>query len=495
MTNSAYDTLLDHLKTTAALEQIGEIIEWDQEVMMPDKGAPQRAEQNAALELVIHARNIDPRLPDWFDSIDLNALDAVGKVNVDEAKKSYARSAKIPAGLASELARVTSAAQRVWADARANNDFAAFAPTLENVLNLRREEAACLAGSGGDLYDALLNDYEPGAKSAPLAELLGSLRPGLTELRGAIADKGMNVPKVQGEFDGDVQMAVARRLATAFEYDWDAGRIDLAVHPFSSGNNNDSRITTRVDPASVFNCFYSTIHEVGHSKYEQGMPVELAMQPAGQYASMGVHESQSRMLENQIGRSRAFCEWMFGVMRDEMGDFGLEDGEALYRAANRVETGFIRTEADELHYNLHVLLRFELERALIRDELQVADLEAAWNDNFKRDFGVEVPDAAHGVLQDVHWSIGLFGYFPTYSLGNIYAGELFAKMSEEMPNMDEYFSKGETGVALEWLGKHVHSRAHIVAPEQIIADAVGHAPTEKPLMAYLERKFTDLYDL
>jgi len=494
MTNSAYDTLLDHLKTTSALEQIGGIIMWDQEVMMPRKGNAQRSEQNAALEAVIHARNTDPRLPEWFASVDTDALDAAGKVNVTEAKKSYERSTKIPADLASEIARVTSASQQVWADAREANDFASFAPTLEKVLDLRRQEAACLA-DGGDLYDALLNDYEPGAKSGPLADLLGRLRPGLTDLRGAIADKGNDVKTVQGEFGGDVQMAVANRLATAFAYDWDAGRMDLAVHPFSSGNNNDSRITTRVDPKNVFNCFYSTIHEVGHSKYEQGMPADLAMQPAGKYASMGVHESQSRMLENQIGRSRAFCEWMFGVMQDEMGDFGLKDGEELYRAANRVETGFIRTEADELHYNLHVLLRFELERALIRDELQVADLEAAWNDNFKRDFGVEVPDAAHGVLQDVHWSVGLFGYFPTYSLGNIYAGELFTQMEEVMPTMDEDFAKGDTSNALAWLGENIHQKAHLSAPEQIITDAVGHAPTEKPLLAYLERKFTDLYDL
>lgn len=286
MTNSAYDTLLDHLKTTSALEQIGGILMWDQEVMMPRKGNAQRSEQNAALEATIHARNTDVRLPDWFASIDEGLLDAVGKVNFAEAKKSYERATKIPAELASELARVTSAAQMVWADAREANDFAAFAPTLETVLDLRRQEAACLA-DGGDLYDALLNDYEPDAKSAPLAELLGRLRPGLTELRGAIADKGMDVPAVKGEFGADVQMAVANRLASAFDYDWEAGRIDLAVHPFSSGNNNDSRITTRVDPKNVFNCYYSTIHEVGHSKYEQGMPEELAMQPAGKYAPWG----------------------------------------------------------------------------------------------------------------------------------------------------------------------------------------------------------------
>ena len=494
MTNSAYDTLLDHLKTTSALEQIGGILMWDQEVMMPRKGNAQRAEQNAALEATLHARNTDVRLPEWFDSIDEASLDTAGKVNLAEAKKAYARSTKIPADLASELARVTSASQMVWADAREANDFASFAPTLEKVLDLRRQEAACLA-DGGDLYDALLNDYEPGMKSAPLAELLGRLRPGLTELRGAIADKGMDVPIVKGEFGAEAQMAVAHKLASAFDYDWDAGRMDLAVHPFSSGNNNDSRITTRVDPAYVFNCFYSTIHEVGHSKYEQGMPAELAMQPAGKYASMGVHESQSRMLENQIGRSREFTEWMFGVMRDEMGDFGLKDGEELYRAANRVGASFIRTEADEVHYNLHVLLRFELERALIRGDLQVADLETAWNDTFKRDFGVEVPTPAQGVLQDVHWSVGLFGYIPTYSLGNIYAGELYATMREATPTLDADIAKGDTTKAMAWLDENIHQKAHLSAPEQIIADAVGHMPSEKPLLAYLNKKFTDLYDL
>lgn len=494
MTNSAYATLLDHLKTTAALEQVGGILEWDQEVMMPRKGNAQRSEQSAALESAIHARKTDPRQADWFDSIDENTLDAAGKANLTAAKRSFARATRIPADLATALARETSAAQMIWADARAANKFTDFAPTLEKVLNLRREEAACLA-NGGDLYDALLDDYEPGMKSAPLAELLGRLRPTLTELRSKIADKGMAVPQVQGEYSDAVQMAVSHKLADVFGYDWDAGRLDLSIHPFSSGNNGDSRITTRVEADNVFNCYYSTIHEVGHSMYEQNMPLDLAMTPAGQYASMGVHESQSRMLENQIGRSRAFAEWMFGVMQSEMGDFGLKNPQELYQAANNVKTGFIRTEADEIHYNLHVLLRFELERAMIHDDLQVADLEATWNDTFKRDFGVDVPDAAHGVLQDVHWSIGLFGYFPTYSLGNIYAGELYQTMREATPTLDDDIAAGDTSKVMAWLRENIHQKAHLSSPEQTIMDAVGHTPTEKPLLAYLDRKFTDLYGL
>ena len=492
-TNSAYDTLIDHLKTTASLEQVGGLLGWDQEVMMPRKANAQRAEQMAALEATIHARKTDPRLPDWFDSINGDTLDAAGRANLREAKRSYERNTKIPADLATALARETAAAQMVWADARANDDFAAFAPTLEKILDLRRQEAACLA-KGGDLYDALLNDYEPGAKSETLGALLGSLRPKLTELRAAIAEKP-DAPQITQPFPAEVQMKVARRLADAFGYDWDAGRLDLSTHPFSSGNNNDSRITTRVNPDNVFDCFYSTIHEVGHSRYEQNMPQELERTPAGQYASMGVHESQSRMLENQIGRSRAFTEWMFGVMRDEMGDFGLSTPEDLYRAANRVRPGYIRTEADEVHYNLHILMRFELESAMIRGDLQVADLEGVWNETFERDFGVKVDKPSNGVLQDVHWSVGLFGYFPTYSLGNIYAGELFAKMQADTPSLADDFAKGETGRAMAWLKANVHEKAHLLEPEDIIATAVGHKPTAAPLLSYLDAKFSDLYDL
>lgn len=493
MTNSAYENLIEYIKTTSALEEIGGVLEWDQEVMMPRKGNAQRSEQSAALAAAIHTRRTDTKFADLIAAVDPSGTDKAVKMNVSEAQRTYDRATKIPPSLATEIARVTSASQQVWADARAANKFTDFAPTLEKVLDLKRQEAACL--SDGDPYDALLDDFEPGMKSEPLAELLGRLRPGLTELRGKIAEKGMDVPQVKGLFSADTQMAVARRLADAFDFDWEAGRLDLSVHPFSSGGNNDSRITTRVSEDDVFNCYYSTIHEVGHSKYEQGMPLDMAGTPAGKYASMGVHESQSRLAENQIGRSREFTSWMYDVLVEEMGDFGLANGEELYRAANRVETGFIRTEADEIHYNLHVLLRFELERALVRGDLQVADLEGVWNETFKRDFGIEVPDAANGVLQDVHWSVGLFGYFPTYSLGNIYAGELYASLRADTPSLDAEIAKGDTKSAMAWMGKNIHQKAHISTPEQTIADAVGHKPTEKPLLAYLEKKFSDLYDL
>ncbi|OZA07283.1 MAG: carboxypeptidase M32, partial [Rhodobacterales bacterium 17-64-5] len=301
--------------------------------------------------------------------------------------------------------------------ARAREDVAAFLPTLTEVVALKREEAAALAG-GGDPYDALVDDHEPGMTGAAIAAMFSAMRPRLVALRekvlGAPAPKG-----VTGTFGQDAQLALSRELATVFGYDWSRGRIDLAVHPFSSGSGHDVRITTRVSDTDPFNCLYSTIHEVGHAAYEQGIDSGYALTPIGQGASMGVHESQSRTYENQLGRSRAFTGWLYGRMREVFGEFGIADADAFYRAVNRVHPGYIRTESDEVQYNLHVMLRFDLERALIRGTLEVADLEEAWNTRFRADFGVAVDRPSNGMLQDVHWSCGLFGYFPTYTLGNV----------------------------------------------------------------------------
>ncbi len=244
-----------------------------------------------------------------------------------------------------------------------------------------------------------------------------------------------------------------------------------------------------------FNCFYSTIHEVGHACYEQGIEPDYALTPLGMGASMGVHESQSRIYENQLGRSRAFTGWMYGQMRDRFGDFGIGSAEDFYRAVNRVQPGFIRTEADEVHYNLHVMMRFDLERALIRGDLQVSDLEAAWNDRFRADFGGVVDRPSHGMLQDVHWSVGLFGYFPTYSLGNLYAGCLNKAMRAAVPGIDDGLAQGDTSLATAWLRENVQRHGSRFAPRATIAQACGAEPTEAPFLDYLEAKFRDLYAL
>lgn len=487
----AYDDLMTFTRDTQALASIAGRLEWDQETMMPRGAAPQRAEECAALEGVLHARRSDPRISDWLAASASADLDPVAQAQLRHIRRSYERATKVPAALARELARLTSEAQGIWAGARAADDFAAFAPTLAEVIARKREEGAALA-DGGDVYDALLQDYEPGTTAADLEAMFGAMRPVLGKLRAACR-AARQVPALTGTFPEQAQLNLTRELALTFGYDLAHGRIDKAVHPFSSGSGLDVRISTRTNLADPFNCFYSTVHEVGHAAYEQGIDQAYLLTPLGQGVSMGVHESQSRIYENQLGRSRAFTGWLYGRMRDAFGDFGIADAETFYACVNRVADGFIRTEADELQYNLHVLLRFDLERALMSGDLGAADLEAAWNDRFEADFGFAVDRPSNGVLQDVHWSVGLFGYFPTYSLGNVYAGCLHAAMRKALPDLDADLAHGDTSSATGWLRDTVQRHGGLFEPREVIERACGHAPSEAPLLAYLEEKFSGIY--
>jgi carboxypeptidase Taq len=490
---SAFDDLMAFQRETEALSQIAGRLGWDQETMMPRGAGPQRGEEMAAIEGVLHTRRVDPRIADWLGMIDEGHLDGAGSAQLRHIRRSHARASKVPAALAARLARVTSEAQGIWAEAREEDNFKAFAPTLSEVITLKREEGMALA-AGGDIYDAMLDDYEPGATGAELEAMFGALRPELTRLREAV--RGAEAPpKLEGKFDESAQMKLTRQLAKAFGYDMSMGRVDKAVHPFSSGSGLDVRITTRTNETDPFNCFYSTIHEVGHACYEQGIDRAHLLTPVGAGVSMGVHESQSRIYENQLGRSRAFTGWLFGQMKDAFGDFGVADEDTFYRIVNRVSDGYIRTEADELQYNLHVLMRFDLERALMGGDLQVDDLEAAWNDRFMADFGFEVDKPSNGVLQDVHWSVGLFGYFPTYSLGNVYAGCLNEALRRDVPELDSQLSAGETGFATAWLKENVQVHGGLYEPSDLISRATGTAPSEAPLLKYLNTKFGELYKL
>ncbi|QYK41076.1 MAG: carboxypeptidase M32 [Paracoccaceae bacterium] len=490
--NTAYADLMEFTRQTVALSQIAGRLGWDQETMMPRGAAGQRAEEMAAIEGVLHARRTDPRVADWLAAAD--PADDVARAQLREIRRSHDRAARIPARLAQEIARVTSAAQGIWAEARAADDVAAFLPTLAQVVALKREEAACLA-QGGDLYDAMLDDYEPGATAAGIAAMFDAMRPRLRALRAACLSAAQQPPVLEGHFGHDAQMRLARDLATAFGYDWDQGRLDLAVHPFSSGSGRDVRITTRVVETDPFNCFYSTIHEVGHATYELGVDPDYLLTPIGQGVSMGVHESQSRIYENQLGRSRAFTGWLHGRMGESFGDFGIADPGEFYRAVNRLRPGFIRTEADEVQYNLHVMLRFDLERALVAGDLVVGDLEAAWNDRFRADFGLTVERASQGMLQDVHWSVGLFGYFPTYSLGNLYAGCLHVALRREVPDLDAALARGDASPATGWLREKVQRHGALMAPAEVITRACGVAPEAGPLLDYLDAKFGEIYRL
>ena len=489
---SAYEELMAFQRETEALSAVAGRLGWDQETVMPAGASEQRAEEMAAMEAILHARRVDPRVGDWLAAAG-EGDDDIARAHLRHIRRSFERATKVPARLSAEIARVTSKAQGVWAKARANEDVAAFLPILSEVVALKREEGAALAG-GGAIYDAMLDDYEPGMTGAALDDLFGALRPRLVALREAILSKPAPAP-LDGTFDEAAQLALSRRLAEVFGYDFDHGRIDKAVHPFSSGSGLDVRITTRSSAIDPFNCIYSTIHEVGHAAYEQGIDRDYLLTPLGQGVSMGVHESQSRIYENQLGRSRAFAGWLFDEMGRRFGGLGLETTERFYAAVNRVERGFIRTEADEVQYNLHILLRTDLERKLMEGTLEAADLEAAWNARFEDDFGYPVDKPSNGVLQDVHWSVGLFGYFPTYTLGNVYAGCLHTALREDLPDLDTALAAGDPSTATAWLREKLQRHGGLRSPRETIAVACGFKPSEEPLLRYLERKFGELYGL
>lgn len=489
------DALMAHVRQTQALSAVAERLGWDQETVMPRGATEQRSEEMAAMEAVLHERRTDERIGEWLAAAKPRTEAEARAITL--ITRDFARASAIPADLATETARQTSLAQGIWAEARAAEDPAPFLPVLADVLSLKQQEGHALvdAGLGATPYDALLDDYEPGATAAEISTLFDAMRPRLRSLRDAVMGSSVAPEPLKGHFPQDMQLRLARICASAFGYDWSRGRLDLAVHPFSSGRWQDSRITTRVVETEPFNCLYSTIHEVGHSSYELGIDPDYAFTPLGRGVSMGVHESQSRIYENQLGRGRAFTGWLFDRLGEAAGPLSVADADAFYATVNRVTPGYIRTEADEVQYNLHIMMRFDLERDLVGGHLAVEDLPEAWNARFQTDFGVAVDRPSHGVLQDVHWSVGLFGYFPTYTLGNVYAGCLNAAMREDVPDLDTDLAQGNALAAVEWQRENVQRHGGLMEPRALIEQAARRPVSPDPLLDYLEAKFGEIYRL
>ena len=487
----AFNELMQFQRDTEALMSIAGRLGWDQETMMPRGSSDQRATEQAALVRVVHKRNTDSRIADWLNQI--HPDNETEAANIRLIKRGYERDCRVPAELNASIAGVTSKAHGIWASARQNENVSEFLPILAEIIELKIEKAVALA-QGGEQYDALIDEYEPNISADEISIMFQKLRPTLVNLREEALSQGK--PKaLNGNFDEKIQLKLANDLAVAFGYDLNKGRIDQAVHPFSSGSGDDVRITTRTDMSDPFNCIYSTIHEVGHATYEQNIQKDFIFSPLGRGVSLGVHESQSRIYENQLGRSRPFTGWLFHRMRDLFGDFGIDDPETFYKCVNQVNSGFIRTEADELQYNLHVMLRFDLERLLISGDLSVNDIENAWNERFESDFGYKVEKPSQGILQDVHWAAGAFGYFPTYTLGNVYAGCLYQKMRESISNLDESLSSGDLSGATTWLSENIQIHGSLYEPKATIEKATGTNVSVEPLLDYLETKYADLYGL
>jgi len=489
----------------ATLASASSIVGWDQETYMPPKAAALRGDQIAALSSIVHERRTSPRLGELLAACEADAAltaDAATAANLREMRRDYDRATKLPPALVRDFAETSSRAMNAWRDARERSDFAAFSPWLEKVVRLNRERAEALGFSpGGEPYDALLDEFEPGMTTAEIRRTFDALRAGLAPLIQAVAASGAGPDTSWQRVRVPVerQAAFTRDLVARMGFDLGAGRIDVSTHPFCDGiGPGDTRLTNRYAEDAFPSALSGTMHETGHALYEQNLPKEARFgQPLGEAASTGIHESQSRMWENFVGRSRPFWEWALPALRaafcvPELDALQVEDA---YRGVNVVRPTLVRIESDEATYNLHIMLRFDLERALLSGELSVADLPAAWNDRVRADLGLEVPDDRLGVLQDIHWSMGAFGYFPTYTLGNLYAAQLWETIRQALPDLDDGVRRGEFGALLEWLRANVFAHGRRYTAPELCERITGRRLSHEPLLRYLEAKVRPIYGL
>jgi carboxypeptidase Taq len=501
----AYAELTRHMRETATLSSAASLISWEQETYMPPKAADLRGDQLAALSSIVHERRTSARLGDLLAECEADAAltaDPAVAANLRELRRDYTRATKLPSDLVRETAETSSRAMHAWRDARERSDFQAFAPWLEKVivLNRRRAEAYGVP-AGGEMYDALLDEYEPGMTTAEIGRTFDALRAGLAPLIRAVAESGVKPDtawqriRIPVERQVEFNLGLVRRMG----FDVDAGRLDVSAHPFCDGiGPGDTRLTTRYEEDAFPSALATTMHETGHALYEQNLGKEARFgQPLAEAASTGIHESQSRMWENFIGRSRAFWEWCLPQAQQAFGvaELSAVDVETVYRGMNVVEPSLIRIESDESTYNLHIMLRFDLERALLSGDLKLADLPAAWNDRVRADLGVEVPDHRHGVLQDIHWSMGAFGYFPTYTLGNLYAAQFWITIREALPGLDDEVRRGEFGGLLAWLRENVFAHGRRFTAPELCQRITGQRLSHEPLLRYLEAKLKPIYGL
>jgi carboxypeptidase Taq len=496
-----YEELKHRLREAGTLTTIAELLGWDQETMMPPKAGRFRAEQKALLSRLVHGRLTDPRIGELLELCTGDpalAGDPEIAANLREIRRTHDRAVRLPVELVAEMSETDSLAMEAWKQARATSDFEKFRPWLEKQVRLNRRKAECWgAPPGGELYDALLDEYEPGVRGAELERVFDALRRELAALieaaRSSRLERDPAACRVRLAIDQ--QREFNRLLLERLGFDLEAGRLDASVHPFSIGlGPGDSRLTTRYQEDQFLDAVGSTLHEAGHALYEQGLPKrERLGQPLAQPLGLAIHESQSRLWENHVGRSRAFWEWALPEARRVFGA-GLSalSVDDVYAAVNAVRPRLIRVESDEATYHFHIMLRFDLERSMIRGELDVAELPRAWNERVEADLGLRVPDDRRGCLQDVHWAMGALGYFPTYTLGSLYAAQLWEAASRDIPDLAVRIARGEFGALRDWLrtGVHVHGRRYPAA--ELCQRLTGRGLSHEPLVRHLAGKLGPL---
>lgn len=494
----AYAELVRLSHEVAVLGSCSSALGWDQQTYMPKGGAGHRGEQLALLATLTHQKATAPKIGELLAAVEATDFvadpESIEAANVRELRHAYNRATKLPSRLVEELARVTTAAQEVWQVARAKNDFPSFRPHLEKILALKREEADCV-GHGGERYDALLDEYEPGATAAEVRTTFAELTRELVPLIQTITSKTRSNVLTRN-FPIDRQQWFAESAAVAIGFDFNAGRLDTTTHPFCSTiGPGDCRLTTRYNPKFFNEAFFGVLHESGHGMYEQGLPAEHFGLPVGSYCSLGIHESQSRFWENQVGRSRPFWDHFFPRLKQAFP--GVVDDvseDEFFRAINEVRPSYIRVEADEATYNLHIVLRFELEVDLLSGNLAVADLPGVWNERFTKLLGMTPTTDAEGCLQDTHWSFGGIGYFPTYTLGNLYAAQLSEAAARELRESELHAAirAGDFSPLREWLKSRIYSHGRRFRAAELCRRATGSALSAKPFLRYLSGKFSPL---
>jgi carboxypeptidase Taq len=478
------------------------LLEWDQQTYMPPKGAEARGQQIATLRRMAHELHVSD---EYGHALSL-AQGAVEDLDPDsdeaclvrEVSRQFQKKRRVPAEWVGEFSETTSQAIQAWQQARSESDFSLFKPHLERVVALRAEYASFFEPYDF-IYDPLLDDFEPDMKTGAVRRVFDELRPAQVELIQSIADRGTQVDDspLHQDFDPKAQWDFGIEVVKRFGYDFSRGRQDKSAHPFTTAFGwGDVRITTRIYPNYIPSGLLSTMHEAGHGMYEQGVKADLARTPLMDGASLAIHESQSRMWENIVGRGLPFWQAFFPRLQEyfpeQLGDLDVGN---FYRIFNKVEPSLIRVEADEATYNLHIMLRFDLEIALLQGELAVEDLPQAWNEKMHEYLGIVPPDDSQGVLQDIHWASGILGYFPTYALGNLVASQLWARILHDIPNLEQQISKGTFADLLAWLREHIHQHGAKFAPLDLLERATGEELNPAPYLGYLSRKYGEIYHL
>jgi len=491
MTSAAYQQLCERSREVYLLRSIAGVLSWDLETYLPAKALPYRAEQLSYLEAKAHTLFTETCVGDWIaksEQLDFDQ-DSEEAANIREWRRSYDRATKIPVSLVEEFEKTRTVAREAWAGARAESRFSQFAPHLEKIVELTRRKAD-FWGFVESPYDALIEEYEPGVTAQEVKQILEELRGALVNLLAEIPAEAVSENFLDGRYPIPAQQAFSREVAAGFGYDFAAGRVDTTIHPFATTLGPfDQRITTRYDEQRFEVCLYGIMHETGHALYEQGLSSSRVGLPSGEAVSLGIHESQSRLWENHVGRTAKFWHLWYPKACSHLSDLTRYSVTDLIKGTQRVAPSFIRVEADEVTYDLHILLRFDLELALIEGRLKVKDLPEAWNSRFQELFGLVVPDDRRGVLQDTHWSLGAIGYFPTYTLGNLNAAQLMFAAEKQVPGLSDQLAQGQYQPLLDWLRENIHQHGRRYLPAELMRRATGQTTQPKYRIAYLRDKY------